>query len=154
VVRAYIRDAVIPCLSPSPIDLTAYGETTLNRFSNPDIQDTNQRVAADGCAKIPGFIAPTVLECLAAGTGVDSIAMLPALFILFMQRWAAGTLPFEYQDQALDPAVMKRILASGDPVAAFCADAQFWGQLAADPRLTAAVSAAYSRACGSLGMNS
>ncbi|WP_296801671.1 D-arabinitol 4-dehydrogenase, partial [Variovorax sp.] len=77
----YVSDDVIPCLSPSPIDLAAYRDVVLDRFGNPAIRDTNQRVAADGFSKIPGFIAPTVRERLAAGQPIDSVAMLPALFL-------------------------------------------------------------------------
>jgi len=145
VARAYIDRAVIPCLSPSPIDLAAYGAATLSRFSNPDIRDTNARVAADSCAKLSGFIAPTLAECLAGGGDLDSAATLPALLIAFLQRWSAGTLPFAYQDQALDPAAMRATLAADDPAAAFCADAGLWGPLAGDPRLTRAVAAGLQR---------
>jgi D-arabinitol 4-dehydrogenase len=34
--------------------------SSLERFGNAAIRDTNQRVAMDGYSKIPGFIAPTV----------------------------------------------------------------------------------------------
>jgi len=50
----YVTDDVIPCLTPSPIDLAAYRDVVLDRFGNPAIRDTNQRVAADGFSKIPG----------------------------------------------------------------------------------------------------
>lgn len=145
IARAYVTEAVIPCLSPSPIDLAAYRETTLERFGNPDLADTNQRVAADGWAKLPGYIAPTLMECLEKGVALDAVAALPALFLLFIERWAAGTLPFTYQDQAMDEDAMRAILAAPDPVTAFCAEARLWGRLASDPRLTAAVAAAVDR---------
>jgi D-arabinitol 4-dehydrogenase len=62
----YVTQDVIPCLAMpgegSALDLPAYRDTVLERFGNPAICDTNQRVAADGFAKIPGFIAPTVRE--------------------------------------------------------------------------------------------
>ena len=48
--------------APSPVDLPAYRDVVLDRFGNPSIRDTNQRVAMDGFSKIPGFIAPTVRE--------------------------------------------------------------------------------------------
>ena len=43
----YVTQDVMPCLTPSPIDLGRYRDVVLERFSNPFIQDTNQRVAAD-----------------------------------------------------------------------------------------------------------
>src|SRR5580698_11598801 len=39
---AYVTQDVIPCLSPSPIDLAKYRDVVLDRFVNPYIQDTNQ----------------------------------------------------------------------------------------------------------------
>jgi D-arabinitol 4-dehydrogenase len=141
----YVTDDVIPCLSPSPIDLAAYRDVVLDRFGNPAIRDTNQRVAADGFSKIPGFIAPTVRERLAAGQGIDSVAMLPALFLVFLQRWHRGALPYAYQDQGMDAAVAHAICDAADPVAALCSDAALWGGLAGDARLIDAVRRASER---------
>lgn len=142
----YVTDDVIPVLDtperPCPIDLAAYRDVVLDRFSNPAIQDTNQRVAMDGYSKIPGFIAPTIRERLARGESIDSVAMLPALFLAYLQRWHAGQIAYTYQDQAMDPAAAHAVCDAADPVAAFCADAPLWGPLAGDPRLVAAVRAA------------
>ncbi len=144
----YVTEDVIPCLTregASPVDLPRYRDVVLERFSNPAIRDTNQRVSADGFSKIPGFIAPTVRERLAAGAGIGSVAMLPALFLAFLQRWHQGTLPYAYQDQGMDPAVAHAICAAPDPVAALCADAGLWGELAGDERLVSAVRRASDR---------
>lgn len=143
VARAYFRDAAIPCLTPSPVDLAAYAETTLERFGNPEMRDTNQRVVADSWAKIPVFIAPTIRKSLRDGRDIASVAMLPALYLRMMQRWGRGVLPFDYQDQAMDAEAMRAILAAPDPVAALCAEPRLWGDLAGDPRLAAAVSGAF-----------
>jgi D-arabinitol 4-dehydrogenase len=141
----YVTDDVIPCLRPSPIDLAAYRDVVLDRFGNPAIRDTNQRVAADGFSKIPGFIAPTVRERLAAGQGIDSVALLPALFLAFLQRWHRGTLSYVYQDQGMDEAVAHSICDATDPVVALCSDAALWGGLAGDARLIDAVRRASER---------
>ncbi len=144
----YVTEDVIPCLTregASPVDLPRYRDVVLERFSNPAIRDTNQRESADGFSKIPGFIAPTVRERLAAGAAIGSVAMLPALFLAFLQRWHQGTLPYAYQDQGMDPAVAHAICAAADPVAALCADAGLWGELAGDARLVSAVRRASDR---------
>lgn len=141
----YVTDDVIPCLSPSPIDLEAYRDVVLDRFGNPAIRDTNQRVAADGFSKIPGFIAPTVRERLAAGQPIGSVAMLPALFLAFLQRWHRGLLPYAYQDQGMDEAAAHAICDAADPVLALCSDAGLWGGIAGDARLVEAVRGASSR---------
>ncbi len=144
----YVTDDVMPVLDtpehPCPINLTQYRDVVLDRFSNPAIQDTNQRVAMDGFSKIPGFIAPTIRERLARGESIASVAMLPALFLAYLERWHAGLIPYTYQDQAMDPAVGHAICQAPDPVAALCAEASLWGELAGDTRLVEAIRQAFS----------
>ncbi len=145
----YVTDDAIPVLhspqKPCPIDLAAYRDVVLDRFGNPAIADTNQRVAMDAFSKIPGMIAPTIRDKLAQGGTIDSVAMLPALFLAYLQRWHAGHIPYTYQDQAMDPAVAHAICDAADPVAAYAADATLWGELASDPRLVHALRGAYGR---------
>lgn len=141
----YVTDDTIPCLLPSPIDLAAYRDTVLDRFGNPAIRDTNQRVAMDGYSKIPGFIAPTIRERLAKNQPVASVAMLPALFLAYLQRWHRGAIPYTYQDQAMDPAAAHAICDAADPVAAFAADKVLFGPLADDARWLAALRTASAR---------
>jgi D-arabinitol 4-dehydrogenase len=141
----YVTNDAIPVLSPSPIDLTAYRDVVLDRFGNPAIQDTNQRVAMDGFSKIPGFIAPTIRQRLDEGKSIASVTILPALFLAYLQRWHHGQIPYTYQDQAMDPAVAHAICESPDPVLAFATNATLWGELAGDIRLVAALQEACAR---------
>ncbi len=141
----YITDDVIPCLSPSPIDLENYRDVVIERFSNPYVKDTNQRVTADGFSKIPGFIAPTIHELHERGASLASTAVLPALFFEFLKRWHKGTLPYEYQDSVMDEAAAHAIFEADDPVAAFCANRVLWGGLAGDEKLVAAIREAITK---------
>lgn len=145
----YVTDDVIPVLDtpgkPSPLNLVDYRDVVLDRFGNPAIADTNQRVAMDGFSKIPGFIAPTILERLARGDSIASVAMLPALFLAYLQRWHAGQITYTYQDQAMDATHAHAMCEAADPVAAFCADTPLWGPLANDVRLVSAMRMAYAR---------
>ncbi|MBB6562309.1 D-arabinitol 4-dehydrogenase [Acidovorax soli] len=141
----YVTDDAIPVLLPCPIDLERYRDVVLDRFGNPAIADTNQRVAMDAFSKIPGMIAPTIRDKLARGGSFDSVAMLPALFLAYLQRWHAGQIPYAYQDQAMDPAVAHAICDAADPVAAYAADTTLWGEMASDPRLIAALRQAFAR---------
>ena len=141
----YVTEDVIPCLTPSPLDLARYRDVVLDRFSNPYVLDTNQRVAADGFSKIPGFIAPTLSECLARGVEPRATAVLPALFFRFLERWHRGSLPYAYQDGLMDEAVARAFFAAPDPLAAFCASTQLWGSLATRADLEAAIRRALAR---------
>jgi D-arabinitol 4-dehydrogenase len=152
IARAYITKAVIPALTPSPLDLKAYGRTTLERFGNPAIGDTVARVAGDSCAKIPGFITPTLSAAFATGAGATEAAMAAALCLLFMTRWAEDALPFAYQDQALDADEMRAIVASGDRLAAFCSLKRLWGGCAGQSDFIAAARTALTRAKAQLGV--
>ena len=145
----YVTDDAIPVLhtpeQPCPIDLEAYRDVVLDRFGNPAIADTNQRVAMDAFSKIPGMIAPTIRDKLARQASFDSVALLPALFLAYLQRWHAGQIPYTYQDQAMDPAVAHAICSAADPVAAYAADATLWGEMAGHPKLVDALRKAYAR---------
>jgi D-arabinitol 4-dehydrogenase len=135
----YITDDVIPCLQPSPVDLQAYRDTVLDRFCNDALQDTTQRVAADSFAKLPGFIVPTVRERLARRESIDSVAILPALFLTFLRRWHQGELCEPYTDGAMDEDRARAICTSSDTVKAFCRETLLWGPLAGAPPLEIAV---------------
>jgi D-arabinitol 4-dehydrogenase len=145
----YVTDDAIPVLhtaeKPCPINLEKYRDVVLDRFGNPAIQDTNQRVAMDAFSKIPGMIAPTIRDKLERGGGFDSVALLPALFLAYLQRWHRGQIPYTYQDQAMDPALAHAICEAADPVAAFAADTTLWGEMAGDPRLVNALRKAGAR---------
>jgi D-arabinitol 4-dehydrogenase len=147
--HAYVTDDVIPSLDtpehPSPIDLARYRDVVLERFGNRWVQDTNQRVAMDGYAKIPGFVVPTLRECLARGASIESTAMLPALFFAFLGRWHLGALPYSYQDGAMEPARAHALFTATDPLAVYAADPTLFGALAGDPRLLLALRAAHAR---------
>ena len=141
----YVTDDAIPVLLPCPINLERYRDVVLDRFGNPAIADTNQRVAMDAFSKIPGMIAPTIRDKLARGGRFDSVALLPALFLADLQRWHKGQIPYTYQDQAMDPAVAKAICEAADPVAAYAADTTLWGEMASRPELVAALRKAFDR---------
>ena len=145
----YVTKDAIPCLSTpgqeSPVDLVKYRDVVLDRFSNPAIRDSVARVAMDGFSKLPGFIVPTIRERLGRDESIDSVAMLPALFLAFLQRWHRDELAFTYQDQAMDPAAAHAICTSADPALALCREPVLWGPLAGDPRLVRALGAATVR---------
>jgi len=141
----YVTDDVIPCLSPSPLDLADYRDVVLDRFSNPYIKDTNQRVTADGYSKIPGFIVPTLAGLLELKRSLAATAMLPALYYVFLMRWHRNELPYAYQDGVMDVAAAHAMLDKPDPLGAFLAEQQLWGKLTGNAELGSAVRAAVAR---------
>ena len=130
---------------PSPIDLAAYRDVVLERFGNPHVRDTNQRVAMDGFSKIPGFIVPTLRECLDRGASIASTAMLPALFFAYLRRWHRGELAYEYQDGVMNATAAHAIFDAADPLAVYCRAPVLWGPLAGNEALTTAIRSAHDR---------
>ena len=141
----YVTNNAIPCLVGNPLDLPAYRDTVLARFGNPEIKDTNGRVAMDAFAKIPGMILPTIRESLQKGLPLDAVLALPALFLVFLQREQRGEIPYAYEDQSMDPAAAKAIVAANDPIAAFAGERVLFDELAGDEQLLEGLRRAYQR---------
>ena len=133
----YVTEDVIPSLGNDLIDLAKYRDVVLERFTNPHIKDTNQRVAADGFSKIPAQIQPTLIERFKQGALPVATAKLPALFFVFMERRHQGKLPFTYQDGILDEAAVRAMYESADPIHVFATDKALFGELAAKPEFEA-----------------
>lgn len=81
----YVTKDVIPHLSDNGIDLPAYRNVVLRRFTNPYIQGANQCVTADSSSKIPTMIAPMLQECYQRGARPEATAILPTLSFIFME---------------------------------------------------------------------
>ncbi|MFV0334239.1 MAG: mannitol dehydrogenase family protein [Tropicimonas sp.] len=72
----------VPGMTPE-----AYLQVIDGRFSNPRIRDTTRRVAFDGSSRHSGFIHPILRDALAAGTGIEGLALVEA----FWARMCEGT---------------------------------------------------------------
>lgn len=141
----YVTANVIPCLTPCPLPLENYRDVVLDRFANPNIQDTNSRVAMDGYSKLPGFILPTIRESLEKGLSLDAVAMLPAFYLSFMIREQKGLIPFSYEDQLMDNTSIERIVNSDDPVAAFVSEPLLFNDLVGNAQIVQAMRTAFIR---------
>lgn len=133
----YVTDDTIPVLLPSPVDLEKYRDVVLERFSNAYLKDTNQRVAMDGFSKIPGFIVPTIRDCISRNKSFNSVIILPALFLTFLFHWHKGNVPFPYDDQVMSQEELTDILNAEDPVVAFVHNHTLWGDLAGNEKVLA-----------------
>ena len=110
--RRLFHDDVLPSLSAPPgVDVTAYGESVLERFSNRALPHTTLQVAADGSQKI----GPRLLSTVAARAAQGATASWAALGIA---GWAlhvidpidAGGQPTALNDPRSD---MLREIAAG-----------------------------------------
>ncbi|HEV3239058.1 MAG TPA: mannitol dehydrogenase family protein [Casimicrobiaceae bacterium] len=78
-VRRLMRDEVAPTLRPPPgIDLAAYQNALLARFSNPALPHRTQQIAMDGSQKLPQRLLDTVRDNLAARRDIDLLTLAVA----------------------------------------------------------------------------
>ncbi|WP_394177485.1 mannitol dehydrogenase family protein [Yoonia maritima] len=120
----YETQEVLPALTIElPFSKEAYLDDIAARFKNEAIADTVARICADGVAKFPIFIRPTLEGCLKQGImphhGIRSIAS----WYVFAQHVAAGRIPFDYLEPSWD--ALKSMLGTDD----FITSQQLWGDL-------------------------
>lgn len=74
-------EEIIPYIPPVPgTDLAAYYRLIVQRFSNPEVADTERRLCFDGSNRQPKFIVPSIRDALAAGGSVEGLALVSALW--------------------------------------------------------------------------
>ena len=93
----YETKEVLPALTLDlPFSKGEYLEKIERRFSNRAIGDTIARICADGMAKFPIFIRPTIAGCLEQGIVPEYAIRSIASWYVFAQHVAAGKIPFNY----------------------------------------------------------
>ncbi|AUG02262.1 mannitol dehydrogenase [Pseudomonas sp. 09C 129] len=84
--RAYMDLDVTPQLAPVPgIDLCAYKDTLVARFSNRAIADQLERVCSDGSSKLPKFSVPTLNRLIADGRDTERAALVVAAWARYLK---------------------------------------------------------------------
>jgi D-arabinitol 4-dehydrogenase len=121
---AFETTEVLPALTLDlPFSKEAYLDSIAARFKNPAIADTVARICADGVAKFPIFIRPTLEGCLRQGIlprhGIQSIAS----WYVFAKHVGAGKIAFDYAEPSWP--MLESILHP----AAFIHSQQLWGDL-------------------------
>ena len=81
-------EEIIPYIPPVPdTDLGDYYRLIVDRFSNPEVADTERRLCLDGSNRQPKFIVPSIRDALAAGGSIEGLALVSALWC----RYCFGT---------------------------------------------------------------
>ncbi|NVK41799.1 MAG: mannitol dehydrogenase family protein [Oceanospirillaceae bacterium] len=85
-VRAYMDRDVTPRLREAPgIDLEAYKDSLIERFSNTAICDQISRIGYDGSSRLPKFVLPTLLAQIEAGVPLHRTALIVAAWCQYQQ---------------------------------------------------------------------
>lgn len=132
----YYRLEAIPVLPPTPgIDAFEYCRTTVERFTNPQIADTLDRIRAHASDRIPKFIMPTVLANVKRGGPITCAAIAIAAWGMCVRGCDERGRSLELADGLSDTL---REAATEGP-AAFVAQRQVFGDIGNDPRFAQAV---------------
>ena len=128
------REEIAPLVRAVPgMTPEGYVDVIAERFSNPHIVDTTRRVAFDGSSRHPGFIIPSIRDGLSAGTPIDGLALVSAVWA----RMCAGTRENGSQIEPNDPfwdELQKVAQAAQTDPAVWLAQTQYYGNLAEQAR--------------------
>ncbi len=115
---------VLPAITIDlPFSKQDYLSDIARRFGNEAIGDTVARISADGMAKFPIFIRPTLEGCFEQGILPIFTIRSIASWHLFAQHVLAGKIPFEYVDPRWDD--LQALLGTDT----FLTNRQLWGDL-------------------------
>lgn len=133
---------IVPVVPEVPgVSLVEYVDSVINRFSNPAIADTINRLCFDGSSRQPKFIVPTMTDRLATADSINGLALASA----FWCRYCEGTDEAGNDIPANDPAWEKLNACARqsivDPLA-WLAMQDVYGELGADKRFQDAFSIA------------
>lgn len=122
--RGFEQQEVLPALTLAlPFSKEAYLEKIEQRFCNRAIGDTVARICADGMAKFPIFVRPTLAGCLTQGIMPKFAIKSIASWHQFAQHVAAGKIGFDYVEPSWE--ALRAMLGSED----FITCRQLWGDL-------------------------
>jgi Mannitol-1-phosphate/altronate dehydrogenases len=79
--------AVLETLDPVPgVDLAAYQDQLIERFSNPGVAHLTRQVAMDGSQKLPPRIMTPAVEELSRGNDASAFAYVAAVWLAYLMR--------------------------------------------------------------------
>ncbi|WP_337261719.1 MULTISPECIES: mannitol dehydrogenase family protein [unclassified Serratia (in: enterobacteria)] len=135
-----------PTLRVSGIDLTAYADRLIARYSNPALQHRTWQIAMDGTQKLPQRMLDSVRWHLQHGGSYAGLALGVAGWMRYVGGIDDAGQPIDVRDPML--ATLQQVVSAtpdGEPrVAALLAIKSIFGeQLPADEKFVAAVTQAY-----------
>ena len=118
-------------------NLGDYYRLIVERFSNPEVADTERRLCLDGSNRQPKFIVPGVRDALAAGGSVEGLALVSALWC----RYCFGQTDSGTHIPPNDPdweALVARSQAAKARPSAWLEMTTVYGDLGQNPRFASA----------------
>jgi mannitol 2-dehydrogenase len=126
---------IIPYIPPVPdTDLGDYFRLIVERFSNPEVADTERRLCLDGSNRQPKFIVPSIRDALAAGGSVEGLALVSALWCRYCYGQTDSGTPIPPNDPDWE-ALVARSKAAKERPAAWLEMTTVYGDSGKDGRL-------------------
>lgn len=141
-IRAFLRKLeeteIIPMVPPVPdTDTNAYFDLIEQRFSNPKIGDTIQRLCLDGSNRQPKFIVPVIRDAIAKGASISGLALESALWCRYCAAIDDSGRAIAPNDPNWDTLVRVAQAAKDNPQA-WLDQETVYGAVRSDPRFSAA----------------
>jgi fructuronate reductase/mannitol 2-dehydrogenase len=125
-----------PTVPPIPgVDLGAYQRTLLERFGNPAIRDTVDRINTDAPLNL---LLDPIRDRVREGSGLELLALALAAWLRRVRGEDEGGRPIQVA-HPLAPMLRERAIAGGSDPRPLLGIATLFGDLGADPRLVSPV---------------
>jgi mannitol 2-dehydrogenase len=129
---------IIPYIPPVPdTNLGDYYRLIVERFSNPEVADTERRLCLDGSNRQPKFIVPSIRDALEAGGSVEGLALVSALWCRYCYGETDSGTPIPPNDPDWDALVARSQAAKARP-GTWLEMTAVYGDLGQDARFAAA----------------
>ena len=129
---------IVPYIPPVPdTNLGDYYHLIVERFSNPEVADTERRLCLDGSNRQPKFIVPSIRDALAAGGSVEGLALVSAMWCRYCYGETDSGTHIPPNDPDWDALVARSKAAKVRP-AAWLEMVAVYGDLGQDARFAGA----------------
>jgi mannitol 2-dehydrogenase len=136
----YMDKEATPTLQPVPgIDLDAYKNTLIKRFSNEYVRDTLARLCAESSDRIPKWLLPVIRINLANDGEIHRSAAIVASWARYDEGTDEQGNPIEVVDRLKDTLMAAAARQRQDPLS-FISDREVFGDLINDERFVVAYS--------------
>ena len=136
----YLDEEAAPTLEALP-GLDAFKDALLDRWRNPAVADTLDRIRTDSSDRLPAWLLPVVVDNLATGGPVRASALACAAWARACEGYDDQGRPLPVLDRAA-AELSRAAAAQADDPAAFLAQRHLFGDLVDDPRFRSAFLAA------------
>jgi mannitol 2-dehydrogenase len=135
--RRYMKDEAEATLRPVPgVNLAAYQDMLITRFTNAEVKDTIARLCAESSDRIPKWLVPVINDRLAQGLNVSLSAAIVASWARYAEGIDEQGEPINVVDNLKDEVMAAASAHAEDPLA-FIRNEKLFGQLAENENFTA-----------------